>query len=491
MASRFCWPSLNILGVTVYGWSPGPTWPRAHQHTQDLLQHLTEQLVFGSSGARYISGDFNGCPNTLPAFHLWEQAGWCEVQDLHRLRTGEPPRMTCKGVSRPDRIYVSPELALLFQQTMVQSGFADHEALTASFRIPEVNQMVLSWPLPGALPWDDICIQDWAHYESEEPPGDIRPGHETEFYKNLGAEYEDSATVYLRGQQRLPPHHRGRAQALKPRLRPPQMPALRASREGEEAPASSFINRQLQRWFKQLRRIQSLKHNIHAAGQHAAAIEYRLYLWQAIKVAKGFDGPFDYWWLQRPHQRQSAPGYLPEDIPAANVIEEIFEDFRTNYRNLEAWHLRQRQRALRVEYREQAKKAFQAVKGKEFHSMDHLVSYHYADILHVDAQTSEVLVDHALPEATNGLWFDLWEQTSQFLEMMYPGQLSVVHVSSHQAESDSPDPLTDWIIFWKWTTCGPFILIWQPQESGYSLKVLMGKSTWTQTKIAKPLGFHF
>ena len=152
MASRFCWPSLNILGVTVYGWSPGPTWPRAHQHTQDLLQHLTEQLVFGSSGARYISGDFNGCPNTLPAFHLWEQAGWCEVQDLHRLRTGESPRMTCKGVSRPDRIYVSPELALLFQQTMVQSGFADHEALTASFRIPEVNQMVLSWPLPGALP---------------------------------------------------------------------------------------------------------------------------------------------------------------------------------------------------------------------------------------------------------------------------------------------------------------------------------------------------
>ena len=183
------------------------------------------------------------------------------------------------------------------------------------------------------------------------------------------------------------------------------MPALRASREGEEAPASSFINRQLQRWFKQLRRIQSLKHNIHAAGQHAAAIEYRLYLWQAIKAAKGFDGPFDYWWLQRPHQRQSAPGYLPEDIPAATVIEEIFEDFRTNYRNLEAWHLRQRQRALRVEYREQAKKAFQAVKGKEFHSMDHLVSYHYADILHVDAQTSEVLVDHALPEATNGLWF--------------------------------------------------------------------------------------
>ena len=43
---------------------------------------------------------------------------------------------------------------------------------------------------------------------------------------------------------------------------------------------------------------------------------------------------------------------------------------------------------------------------------------------------------------------DLWEQTSQFLEMMYPGQLSVVHVSSHQADSDSTDPLTDWIIFW-------------------------------------------
>ena len=38
---------LSIQGTVVYGWSPGPTWPRATQATRELLQHLTCEVVRG------------------------------------------------------------------------------------------------------------------------------------------------------------------------------------------------------------------------------------------------------------------------------------------------------------------------------------------------------------------------------------------------------------------------------------------------------------
>ena len=80
---------LQITGVVLYGWTPGPTWPQAKQANRALLQHLTLEVVHGRAGPRYISGDFN-CAD-CDAFHEWSSLGWQEVQDLHFLQHHEGP----------------------------------------------------------------------------------------------------------------------------------------------------------------------------------------------------------------------------------------------------------------------------------------------------------------------------------------------------------------------------------------------------------------
>ena len=110
-------PSL-ITGACVYGWPTSPTWSSAALATNTMLSRLTEEIVLNRTGYRFIGGDFNH--DNLQEFHAWEQAGWIEVQNLRQLITGQAPRPTFRGQTRPDKLYVSPELAALFMDSHVQ-----------------------------------------------------------------------------------------------------------------------------------------------------------------------------------------------------------------------------------------------------------------------------------------------------------------------------------------------------------------------------------
>ena len=132
----------HILGVVLYAWSPGPTWPRAREATRTLLQFLTNEIVLGSQGCRYISGDFNGTEEDYPELQHWIAAGWQEIQQLQLNCHGDLPSPTCKGRTSPDRIYVSPELARHFQSCQVQDLFADHSVLTGFFDFPTDAQPI-------------------------------------------------------------------------------------------------------------------------------------------------------------------------------------------------------------------------------------------------------------------------------------------------------------------------------------------------------------
>lgn len=46
------------------------TWPNARQWTNRLLAHLTEHLVWGQHGPRFVAGEYNGDANTLPELLL-------------------------------------------------------------------------------------------------------------------------------------------------------------------------------------------------------------------------------------------------------------------------------------------------------------------------------------------------------------------------------------------------------------------------------------
>ena len=182
------------------------------------------------------------------------------------------------------------------------------------------------------------------------------------------------------------------------------MPTLKPSRAGEEAPCSDLVGRSLQRWFCQLRRLQSLLHNTHHASQEPCAVEYRLSLWTSIKRAKGFAGSFLSWWESRPDRSPGVPVSFPVLLPSLVVAELRYEEFKLNYRMLEKWHLNHRRSTLEAVLREDMKKAFRSVTDDAKLCPDRFGESTSVQILAVDEQSFQVHVDRDLPTCAQALW---------------------------------------------------------------------------------------
>ena len=364
-ASCFRLGALQIVGINIYGWAPGPTWPRAHQATRDLLRHLSQEVVWGSSGMMFIAGDYNGSEDVFPERLEWQQAGWREVQDLHQLNTGEGPYATCKGASRPDRLWISPELAAYFVSCEVQDLFSDHSVLTGKFEIPMEATHYTWWPMPAKIPWHSVDLASWYGSDPQFQAFQAGSGSSSDYFAALGKHYEDHLSPHCTtdASTGLSNACRGRGQHFQPVKRLQQLGCPKPSRSGEEQPRSSFLNRSVQKWFRQLRRFQSLLHNLRRGGTAPSAIAYRLELWNSIKRARGFSADFMSWWPTRPHRLQGSPMDFPELLPSVQVAETIYEDFRTNYRAFESWNIRHRQATLKAVMKESAKHAFASVRG--------------------------------------------------------------------------------------------------------------------------------
>ena len=360
-AATFRVGPVNVLGVVVYAWPTSPTWPKAKDANRTLLRFLTEEVIYGSSGCRYICGDFNGTDDDYPDLAIWRAHGWCEIQELHLAKTGSI-LPTCKGATRPDRMYASPELARRYLDCKILDLLPDHSVIQGSFDLNFEDVHYDRWPRVSKIPWQAMDCTSWEAAQHAVPPFDASRHNSTEYFEAFGRQYEDSMGPYFEPDpaRGLPAPCRGRAQVFAPRPQQLQAPRLAASRQGEETMASDMLCRAMQRWFTQLRRLQSLLHNVRRDSDHAAAVSYRLLTWQSIKLAKGFPGGLA-WWPLRPVQVQGSPAFIPEQLPAVALLEQIFMDFRSNFRALESWNLRHRSQILKVTAGEQAKKAFQEI----------------------------------------------------------------------------------------------------------------------------------
>ena len=398
--------NLQLIGVNLYGWSPSPTWPRAHQATRALLQHLSEEIVWGSTGMRFIGGDFNGSDEAFPEWTLWAQAGWREIQLLHHEMTGEGPHATCKGVSRPDRLWISPELAAHFVSCQVQDLFADHSVLSGFFNIPTEAETYTWWPMPSKIPWHCVDLPAWHGAGLFFEPFQAHMGTPSDYYAALCKHYEDNLAKHCRSEAAtgLPSSCRGRAQHFAPIDRLQQLGCPKPSRPGEEQPRSSLMNRAVQKWFSQLRRFQSLIHNLRRANDTPSAVAYRLELWACIKRAKCFATDFPSWWAIRVHKLQGSPADFPEMLPSLAIAEQLFEDFKGNYRSFEAWNLRQRQSTLKAMMKEHSKYAFATVKTNMASTPDRFVETKSAVILDVDPNSHMVHIDAPLPDVQSAVW---------------------------------------------------------------------------------------
>ena len=89
----------TLTGANCYGWPHSPTWPKAAEATEEMLIHLTTELVLSRTGPRFIMGDFNCQDQDSPSIAVWKTQGWVEIQTWAFERHEQAPTPTSKHVN--------------------------------------------------------------------------------------------------------------------------------------------------------------------------------------------------------------------------------------------------------------------------------------------------------------------------------------------------------------------------------------------------------
>ena len=363
LCTRHVANGLSLLVTAVYGFPRGPTYPAAYELSDQLLDSVTTEIVIGGRGPRFVCGDFNATPGasaTLKTFEIWERFGWRSVQNFAAECLGWTKVPTCKGRTERDLIYASPEALSLLQGLRVTENFADHSTLAAIIAVPRRLHQLQRWPRPQPIPWEDVS-STWA------PPGPVLPEttDSTAIYAGLWHQLERSLTGHVSSQpaNSLTQAQRGRAKRLTPASASFQQSFARPSREGEVRLQSDLTGTSVRLWFRQLRRLQSMRHALHAGNMSDQAQLYRAELWTSICRAKGFRDGWQIWWdYHRAHGRHLANFSWPSSVPDARVIDLLFDAFQDCFAHFEAWHIKQRSKCLRSKHDHTMKSLFRDLK---------------------------------------------------------------------------------------------------------------------------------
>lgn len=410
----------EISAATVYLPPRGPSYPNARHLSELLLQRVSEEIVFGRQGPRIILGDFNCEAGSLDAMKLWGAQGFVEVQSWFASMFGFQPRKTCKGATAPDQIWVSADILPLLTNIGTWRIFPDHDVLMIGLSLPRCSPFERQWPLPARIPWDHVDFDLWA---SQAPLQSIRsrflehqraldfpPSHAqskdsiSKAFASWSRDFESQVSRSLCTD--VASHDssfKGRAKLVQPKLRRVQPAVPRHARPGEETQASGFLNRSLNRWYKQLRRLQSYKHSI-CSSRVAETFEARAPLWQCILRAPGFVGGFQKWWPSRCVRLQGSPLALPDYPPGVDLALEIYDDFLANYRRYEHWQCTKRRLSLQAKVESSSKDLFAITRKPPKPVLDCLEDTVSQAITVVDTCQNHVMVPQPFPEASVHAW---------------------------------------------------------------------------------------
>ena len=394
---------MPLICANVYGFARGQTHEAALQQTNDLLVPLTKELVLGRKGPRIIGGDFNHDAESLQCTHIWRNQGWCEAQELRLQRWQIPLEPTCKGATRRDFLWLSPEAVALCTGVSVEHHFAEHATLSAVLQVPDKGRSITTWPRPQELPWHEIDVEAWHAADVHHAPA--VQSNLTDWYAQFSNAWERSLSSHVPAapSQGPPRTALGRAQRLQPSVGQTQPSLPKPSREGEVQMANQLLGRQTKQWFQQLRRLQSLRDALRAASQSHNAVEYRATLWRSILKAKGFEANFSLWWSRRPVQLQGTPSCLPY-APTVVQMELIFQDFHANYKSFESWQIRQRSRVLAAKHEECLTKLYTELRHEKTAPLDTLTITRTYEVLEVDEVSSQFAIEGHLDNRGYSEW---------------------------------------------------------------------------------------
>ena len=389
-----------VLLTNVYGYARSHA--RAVASTEALLGPITQEIVLGRTGVRVICGDFNASEDDFLQVQMWKQHGWIEIQQLAWERWGTPKVPTCKGMTQRDYIFLSPEAAALCVGSQVSDVFQEHSTVSAQLRIASNAGVLRSWPRPAEIPWQNVAL-DGLQTQGHVPlPPILDPSMRYQKHAQL---FEQSVNGFVDcpGRQ-LPSACFGRAKLRKPVVKSSPVLAVGASREGEEVLCSDFVSQEVCRWFKQLRRLQSLCQSLGRPRNDFNVLEYRGGLWASIWRAKGFQGGFAEWWTKRPLQHCGCPHRLPHFVPSYEVAHAVFLDFRDNFRRLETWHVRKRQQILKAKQEASRQQLFRDLRSEPPRPVDVLVNHRAYSVLDVEPHEQLLHVDSPLDFSGSSEW---------------------------------------------------------------------------------------
>ena len=326
---QFCTTFLHsmwVSGAVCYGYPEGRLHACAKERTEQTLSFGFSRLM-EHQGPRYFCGDWNFEPSQLQIPDLLTAAGWIEIQDLYQMMTGQTPTWTCKGVSRKDVMWISPELRQWFTGLSIDSTvFPDHVVLLAHFCSGPCALDRFLWPRP--LPVDWTCVPPMGL------PVDFAVDNPSQQYGLLWRHRETQAQASCHPWSRK---QGGRASQVQPRKRVGWVSPIKQGRSSDFQPRFFGNDTQHSRWIRQLRRI----HNYvrwSANRPHSRSVDHHIHgcqLWESILSASGFVPSFANWWPQRSLVCFGDPERIPTVPPAHDVAELILVAFHHEVRQYE------------------------------------------------------------------------------------------------------------------------------------------------------------
>ena len=233
-----------ILGGVCYGFATDKS------RTGPILDAVLDRIFSQPVGPRFVAGDWNLEVQELPQLALLRARGFIDIQDLRAARTGEAVEPTCKGKTRKDFLFVSPELQATFLAASVDPTFwPDHSVVSASFGLPRDHLVFFSWrqPVPRT---SQAVLEGQVHFSAS-------AGDSTERYAQVCHSYEEalSRAEQREGRPPLSAAERGRGRVQEVRCRKTFVVPHRKGRQGDVEPNFFGCHVQHGHWFRQLRRV--------------------------------------------------------------------------------------------------------------------------------------------------------------------------------------------------------------------------------------------
>ena len=391
-----------IVMATVYGAAQSPTFRDPLAITEELLNQVTAQIVDHGVGPRCIVGDFNCDLMQFPVMHHWYTQGWRELQVHSTALHGTVCSATCKNATIRDFVWCSPELLRFWCCTSITPNlFPDHAVVGGSFWIPAFKPDTWYWPQPQPIPWNLVRIADWhACLEDVWTPFSWTSDPSASF-ACWSAQVEKSIGPFVTAPTgKLPSGSLGRGQTRQARKGHPVLHTVKPSRPGELPMPLSFPDLLLHRWYKQLRRLQSLLHSCRRGSCGVDAATYQAQCWSSIIRAPGFKPNFRAWWPSRQVRLQASPSALV-GLPTLEQLEHVFLDFQLD--RLDSWYRQKRFQLTKLRRESHSKDMYKALRPDGPEPLDFLTVTSHFSVEAVHPPSGAVRLD-AVPVSFDGIW---------------------------------------------------------------------------------------